>query len=109
LDEHSNGGRNPAVTSRLRLGTMVLCNDFRHPAIVAHESATLHHLSGGRFELGLGYFPGPVLTRLDGRLVHEHALVAETSRQRRSQLPRDDRHAQDRARRLEREAARRRD
>lgn len=43
-----------AVTDRLRLGTMVLCNDFRHPAIVAHEAASLHHLSDGRFELGIG-------------------------------------------------------
>ncbi len=43
-----------AVTERLRVGTMVLSNDFRHPAIVAHEAASLHHLSSGRFELGLG-------------------------------------------------------
>ena len=43
-----------AVTTRLRVGTLVLSNDFRHPAIVAHEAASLHHLSGGRFELGLG-------------------------------------------------------
>jgi probable F420-dependent oxidoreductase len=43
-----------AVTSRLRLGTMVLSNDFRHPAIVAHEAASLHLVSGGRFELGIG-------------------------------------------------------
>ena len=43
-----------AVTTRLRLGTMVLSNDFRHPAIVAHEAASLHLLSGGRFELGIG-------------------------------------------------------
>src|SRR5215472_122601 len=43
-----------AVTRRLRVGTLVLSNDFRHPAIVAHEAASLHHLSGGRFELGLG-------------------------------------------------------
>jgi probable F420-dependent oxidoreductase len=43
-----------AVTERLRVGTMVLCNDFRHPAIVAHEAASLHEISGGRFELGLG-------------------------------------------------------
>jgi len=32
----------------------VLSNDFRHPAIVAHEAASLHLVSGGRFELGLG-------------------------------------------------------
>jgi len=43
-----------AVTERLHVGTMVLDNDFRHPVIVAHEAASLHHLSGGRFELGLG-------------------------------------------------------
>ena len=43
-----------AVTTGLRVGTMVLSNDFRHPAILAHEAASLHHLSGGRFELGLG-------------------------------------------------------
>jgi probable F420-dependent oxidoreductase len=43
-----------AVTTRLHVGTMVLDNDFRHPVIVAHEAASLHHLSGGRFELGLG-------------------------------------------------------
>ncbi|HEY7431155.1 MAG TPA: TIGR03621 family F420-dependent LLM class oxidoreductase [Streptosporangiaceae bacterium] len=43
-----------AVTTQLRVGTLVLANDFRHPAIVAHEAASLHHLTGGRFELGLG-------------------------------------------------------
>jgi probable F420-dependent oxidoreductase len=43
-----------AVTTRLRLGTMVLSNDFRHPAILAHEAASLHLVSGGRFELGIG-------------------------------------------------------
>jgi probable F420-dependent oxidoreductase len=43
-----------AVTTRLHVGTLVLSNDFRHPAILAHEAASLHHLSGGRFELGLG-------------------------------------------------------
>jgi probable F420-dependent oxidoreductase len=43
-----------AVTSRLRLGTIVLSNDFRHPALVAHEAASLHLISGGRFELGIG-------------------------------------------------------
>ena len=43
-----------AVTERLHVGTLVLSNDFRHPAIVAHEAASLHHLSGGRFELGVG-------------------------------------------------------
>lgn len=43
-----------AVTARLHVGTLVLANDFRHPVIVAHEAASLHQLSGGRFELGIG-------------------------------------------------------
>jgi alkanesulfonate monooxygenase SsuD/methylene tetrahydromethanopterin reductase-like flavin-dependent oxidoreductase (luciferase family) len=41
-------------TSRLRLGTLVVGNLFRHPALVARQAMTLDHLSGGRFELGLG-------------------------------------------------------
>jgi probable F420-dependent oxidoreductase len=43
-----------AVTSRLRLATLVLDNDFRHPAAVAKEAATVDVLSNGRMELGLG-------------------------------------------------------
>jgi probable F420-dependent oxidoreductase len=43
-----------AATERLRIGTLVLNNDFRHPVIVAREAATLDWLSGGRMELGLG-------------------------------------------------------
>src|SRR5579859_440796 len=42
------------VTTRLRLATLVLDNDFRHPALVAQEAATVDELSGGRMELGLG-------------------------------------------------------
>jgi probable F420-dependent oxidoreductase len=43
-----------AATTRLRLGTLVLNNDFRHPVLLAREAATLDWLSEGRFELGLG-------------------------------------------------------
>jgi probable F420-dependent oxidoreductase len=42
------------ATTRLRVGTLVLNNDFRHPVLVAREAATLDVLSEGRFELGLG-------------------------------------------------------
>jgi probable F420-dependent oxidoreductase len=42
------------ATSRLRIGTLVLDNDYRHPVLLAKEAATLQQLSGGRFELGLG-------------------------------------------------------
>lgn len=43
-----------AVTSSLRIGTLVIDNDYRHPVMLAKEVATLDLLSGGRFELGLG-------------------------------------------------------
>jgi probable F420-dependent oxidoreductase len=42
------------ATSRLRIGTMVFANDYRHPAILAKEAATIDVLSDGRLELGLG-------------------------------------------------------
>jgi probable F420-dependent oxidoreductase len=41
-------------TARIRLGTLVLNNDFHHPVPLAQELATLDHLSGGRLEVGLG-------------------------------------------------------
>ncbi len=43
-----------AATTKLRLGTLVLNNDFRHPVLVAREAAALDLLSDGRLELGLG-------------------------------------------------------
>lgn len=43
-----------AVTTTLRLGTYVLCQDFRNPVILAKEFGTLDVLSNGRAELGLG-------------------------------------------------------
>jgi probable F420-dependent oxidoreductase len=41
-------------TRRIRLGTLVLNNDLRHPVPLAQELATLDHLSEGRLEVGLG-------------------------------------------------------
>lgn len=43
-----------AKTQRLRVGHLVLCDAFRHPAVLAKQAVTLSAASGGRFELGLG-------------------------------------------------------
>ena len=43
-----------AATTTLRVGRYVYDNDFRHPALLAKEAATIDVLSGGRLELGLG-------------------------------------------------------
>jgi probable F420-dependent oxidoreductase len=43
-----------AVTDTLRVGSLVFANDFRHPAVLAKETATLDLLSDGRLEVGLG-------------------------------------------------------
>ena len=42
------------ATTTLKVGTLVLDNDFRHPVILAKEAATLDVVTGGRFELGMG-------------------------------------------------------
>jgi probable F420-dependent oxidoreductase len=42
------------ATRTLRVGSLVLNNDYRHPVVLAKEAATLDLLSGGRFELGIG-------------------------------------------------------
>lgn len=41
-------------TSRVRIGSMVLGNTYRHPAVVAKQAATLDQMSDGRFVLGIG-------------------------------------------------------
>jgi probable F420-dependent oxidoreductase len=43
-----------AATTTLRLGPLVLGNDYKHPATVAKEAASLDVLSGGRLEFGIG-------------------------------------------------------
>jgi probable F420-dependent oxidoreductase len=43
-----------AATTELRVGTLVLDNDYRHPVINAMDMATVDLLSGGRLELGIG-------------------------------------------------------
>jgi F420-dependent oxidoreductase-like protein len=43
-----------ALTSRIRLGTLVSPATFRHPSVLAKMVVTVDHASGGRAELGLG-------------------------------------------------------
>src|SRR6201746_283629 len=43
-----------AVTTTLRVGPLVLGNDYKHPVVLAREAATIDLLSDGRLELGIG-------------------------------------------------------
>jgi F420-dependent oxidoreductase-like protein len=43
-----------AITSRIRLGSLVSPATFRHPSLLAKSVVTADHISGGRVELGLG-------------------------------------------------------
>ena len=43
-----------AATTTLRVGTLVIDNDFRNPLLLSREAATVDVISNGRFELGIG-------------------------------------------------------
>src|SRR5213080_1760293 len=42
------------ATTKLRIGSLVFDNDYRHPVVLAKEAATLDMLSDGRLDLGIG-------------------------------------------------------
>ncbi len=44
-----------AHTERMRVGSLVLCDAFRHPAVLARQAVSIDHASGGRYELGIGW------------------------------------------------------
>ena len=44
-----------AHTERMRIGSLVLCDAFRHPAVLARQAVSIDHASGGRYELGIGW------------------------------------------------------
>ena len=62
VPDHFGDQLSPAValtaaadaTTELRVGPLVLDNDFRHPVVIAKEAASIDRLSGGRLELGIG-------------------------------------------------------
>lgn len=77
-----------AKTERLRIGHLVLCDAFRHPAVLAKQAVTLSAASHGRFELGLGAGSWPAeLARFNvgqqdpvarvEQLEHHLALIAQ--------------------------------
>lgn len=43
-----------AAVPRVRLGSLVAGNTYRHPAVLTNQAATIDHISGGRFVFGLG-------------------------------------------------------
>lgn len=43
-----------SITTKIRLGTMVTCNSFRNPALLAKMAATVDVVSNGRLEFGIG-------------------------------------------------------
>jgi alkanesulfonate monooxygenase SsuD/methylene tetrahydromethanopterin reductase-like flavin-dependent oxidoreductase (luciferase family) len=44
-----------AHTGHITVGSLVLCDAFHHPAVLARQAVSLDHASGGRFELGIGW------------------------------------------------------
>jgi F420-dependent oxidoreductase-like protein len=54
MDAWSLFGGLAAITERIRFGTMVSANTFRHPVILAKQAVTLDHMSNGRLEIGVG-------------------------------------------------------
>lgn len=41
-------------TTRVRVGSLVYCAGYRHPAVLANAIASIDHLSGGRADIGIG-------------------------------------------------------
>ncbi|HET6953293.1 MAG TPA: TIGR03560 family F420-dependent LLM class oxidoreductase [Acidimicrobiales bacterium] len=54
LEAGSLAGALAAAVDRVRIGTLVYGNTYRHPAVVANMAATVDQVSGGRFVLGVG-------------------------------------------------------
>jgi alkanesulfonate monooxygenase SsuD/methylene tetrahydromethanopterin reductase-like flavin-dependent oxidoreductase (luciferase family) len=81
-----------AVTSRIRLGSLVAPTSVHHPAVLANRAATIDHISNGRMVLGIGAGwqinehraygielepPGPRVTRFEEAIQIMRALLSE--------------------------------
>ena len=78
-----------AITSTLRLGTLVSPATFRHPSVLAKNAATADHISGGRIDVGIGTgwhdrehsaygFPFPPMkTRMD-RMAEQLEIISRS-------------------------------
>ena len=60
------------------VGHLVLCDSFRHPAVLARQVVTLDHATSGRFELGIGW--GSVRSEFDAFGVGDTAPRARVDR-----------------------------
>ena len=68
-----------AVTHKIRFGHLVLCNPFRHPALLAQMALTLDAISQGRLDLGIGTGSNP-------REFEEYGVPYASFRERAEQL-----------------------
>jgi len=78
-----------AMTSTLRLGTLVSPATFRHPSVLAKNAVTADHISGGRIEVGIGTgwherehraygFPFPRMRERMDRLAEQLEIVTRS-------------------------------
>jgi F420-dependent oxidoreductase-like protein len=78
-----------ALTTKLRLGTLVSPATFRHPSVLAKNAVTADHVSGGRIELGIGTgwnagehraygFPFPPMRKRMDRLAEQLEIVTRS-------------------------------
>jgi len=66
------------ATTRIRIGHLVTCDAFRHPALLAKMAVTVDHCSAGRLEMGLGW--GSVPEELDRYGYPAQAAAARAAR-----------------------------
>jgi F420-dependent oxidoreductase-like protein len=89
LDAWSTVSALAAITSDLRLGTLVSPATFRHPSVLAKNAVTADHVSDGRIEVGLGTgwnepehraygFPFPPLRERMDRLAEQLEIVTRS-------------------------------